>query len=92
MAIECHRSPIARSPHSQVSCKINTLDVQVVKYYKSGKTVIFEFDDFYLSDSIIDKRSLLRYDAFFKEAPFKLVTARLVCDVKLRLVYCSMRC
>ena len=55
----------------QVSCKINNLDVSVTVYSRKGKRINFDFDDFYHSENLTDKRSLLRYDVFYKEAPFK---------------------
>ena len=56
---------------NEVSCKINNLDVNVQSYFRSGKGILFQFDDFHQSENLTDKRSLLRYDAFYKEAPSK---------------------
>ena len=50
----------------QVSCKINQLDVKITQI--GSGIVFFKFDDFYASDNLTDKRSLLRYDASYKEA------------------------
>merc|ERR1719187_1135971 len=58
----------------EVSCKIHELGVKIHKYSWRGTAIYFNFEDFYHSDNLSDKRSLLRYDVFYKEAPFKNVS------------------